>query len=102
MTRIEELGQNESDIKDMTVKEFSTLAHSTVIEVRSGYNGKILCKNYNPRKHKDISDRKIISVWSEIRVTGSSGFTNFAKPIICVFVLGDVEYDSEKGVKIDD
>ena len=75
----------------MTVKEFSEVAHSQ-IEVRSGYNGKLLCKAYNAKNHNSISDREITAVWTEIRANNSGGYSSYAKPVICVYVHGDKEF----------
>lgn len=74
----------------MTVKEFSEIARSP-IEVKSGYNGKLLCKAYNSKKHSIISGREVTAVWSEIRASNGSGYDNYAKPVICVYVFGDLE-----------
>jgi hypothetical protein len=78
----------------MTVKEFSELSHCT-IEVKSGYSGKILCRKYDCKKHHDISDREIISVWTEIRAINGGGFSSYAKPVICVFVRRGMEGANE-------
>lgn len=74
----------------MTVKELSELVHGS-IEVKSGYSGKILCRDYNGKKHGAISDREVTAVWPEIRATNGPGYSNYAKPVICVFVYGDRE-----------
>jgi len=76
----------------MTVKELSVLVKSQ-IEVKSGYNGKLLCRNYSEKKHSHISAREVISLWSEIRVTNSCGYGNSATPIVCVYVHGEKEYN---------
>ena len=79
----------------MTVNEFKEMAHG-IIEVRSAYNSKFLCKDYNPFKHKEtIGTREITSVWSEIRVSEGIGFGNTARPVICVYVVGDKEYEQD-------
>lgn len=65
------------------------------IEVKSAYNGKILCKDFDGRKHKNLCGRKIISIWSEIRATKSEGFSNIARPTICVFVSGKEEFEED-------
>lgn len=74
----------------MTVKDFSEIAR-VPIEVKSGYNGKLLCKSYNGKKHSAISEREVIAVWPEIRATNSGGYDSYARPIICVFVHGSNE-----------
>lgn len=79
----------------MNVGQFyEKFAHSP-IKVMSGYNDKVLAKHYDPKKHKHISERNIISIWSEIEISKSHGFSQFAHPILCVYVLGDVEYNED-------
>lgn len=79
----------------MTVKELYDLAE-TPIEVKSGYNGKVLCKAYNEEKNPRISDRKILSIWAEIRANNPGGYSSIAKPVICVYVYGDEEYAQDE------
>lgn len=50
-------------------------------------------------KHKDIGNREIRSVWSEIEVSKPYGFRNIARPITCVYVDGGVEYAEEMAKK---
>ena len=81
---------------EMTVKEFSELTH-TPIEVKSGFNGKLLCKRYNAKKHQDISEREVVSIWAEIRANNSGGYSSYASPTICVYVYGGNEYEQTHG-----
>jgi hypothetical protein len=74
----------------MTVNELAGMARCP-IEVKSGYNGKILCRGYNGKKHVSVADREVTSIWTEIRVTNGGGFSSFARPIICVYVSGEKE-----------
>ena len=74
----------------MTVKEFSDLCHSK-IKVMSGYNGKVLCKAFKPKKHTEIGEREIVTVWCEIEATKPSGYYNIALPVMCVYVHGAKE-----------
>jgi hypothetical protein len=74
----------------MTVKELSNLSR-TVLEVKSGYNGKLLCKRYNGKKHADISEREVTAIWSEIRATNSGGYSSYAAPVLCAYVYGEKE-----------
>lgn len=85
---------DENELKRITVNDFKEKVHG-ILEVQSGYNGKVLCKDYNPKKHKEIGERVITSIWSEIRATKSEGFGNIARPIICVYVYGDKEYEED-------
>lgn len=75
----------------MTVREFSDLCHSK-IKVMSAYNGKILCKAFNPEKHTEICEREVISIWCEIEATKPSGYYNIASPVMCVYADGIKEY----------
>jgi len=82
----------------MTVKELYEYTKSPM-EIKSGYNGKLLCKRYVAKKHTDISDRQVSSVWTEIRVSNSGGYSSMAIPIVCVYVTGEKEYiDTHKEV----
>jgi len=74
----------------MTVKEFSEIVQGP-IEVKSGYNGKLLCRVYNDKKHSAISEREVTTVWPEIRATNGFGYDSYARPVICVFVHGSKE-----------
>ena len=78
----------------MTVQDLYDLVRCAPIEikVKSGYNGKILCKNYIPLKHKDLSSREVIQIWSEIRTLKSS-YNDRARSIICIYVDGHKEYE---------
>lgn len=66
------------------------------LKVMSAYNGKILCKSFNPKnpKHADFGTREVVSIWSEI-VTRSNGYNNCASAQLCVYVDGKPEYDAE-------
>ena len=82
----------------MTVAEFYEINESP-LKVMSGYNGKILCKRYkgsNKNHVEKIGNREISRVWCEIETSKSSGFTNVGIPIMCCYVVGDVEYTQEK------
>lgn len=79
--------------KGMTVAEFyKYIPHSATVEVKSGFNGRVLCRNFNPNKHAEIGKRRILDIWAEIRTIGDT-FCNRAIPIICVYVDG---YDEAK------
>lgn len=84
----------------MNVKEFSELTR-TPIEVKSGFNGKVLCKRYDAKKHIEISDREIISIWAEIKVLNPA-CPSYAHSVICVYVHGGKEYDQKHGVENND
>lgn len=77
----------------MTVLEFFKLSNFNIkIQVRSGYNGKILCKNFNPKKHTAIAERIVSGFEPGIQVSSDK---SFAYAYIDVWVAGDVEYYKE-------
>lgn len=74
----------------MTVKELADISN-TNIKVKDAKDGKILCYRYTDNKNSKISDRIILSIWTEIEVF-NSGYGSTAKPIICVYVEHVNEY----------
>ena len=77
--------------KEMTVAEFyKYIPYSATVEVKSGFNGKVLCRSFNQKKHAEIGKRRILNIWAEIRTIGDT-FCNRAIPIICVYVNGHEE-----------
>lgn len=84
---------NEEFKSVMTVREFyKHVSPGTKLKIKSGFNGKILCNEYNPRLHdKKYGDRIISTIWAEIK-TLSSCYDNLAKPILVCFVNGEIEY----------
>ena len=83
----------------LTVGDFAKICQ-TDIKVMSGFNGKVLCKRFNPKKHTEIASREIVSVWSEIETSKPMGYRNFAHANICVFVNGANEYNEHYGVEV--
>lgn len=73
----------------MKVKELKKDCKSE-IKVLSGFNGKMLCKSFDIDKHKEIAEREVTAIWSEILLT-NSGYDNYAYSIICVYVEGEKE-----------
>lgn len=84
----------------MTLEEFNTLCHGE-IQVISGFNGTILCRNFKNTKHKELGNREVLNVWTEIRTTKDTCFGNWAKPIICVYVDGAEECRKALNIKRD-
>ena len=74
----------------MTVNELSQYVKCD-LEVKSGFNGKVICKRYNPQKHTEITYRGVTAIWSEIRALNGCGYSSMAKPVICVYVNGQPE-----------
>lgn len=83
----------------LTVGDFAKICQ-TDIKVMSGFNGKVLCKRFNPKKHTEIAEREIISVWSEIRANKPMGYRNAAFAEICVYVNGKKECGEFYGVEV--
>lgn len=77
----------------MKLSEFYECFCKSELKVLSAFNGKVLCHNFNPKKHESIADREVNTVWAEIKVSPNYSFGNYAKPIICVYVDGRKEYE---------
>ena len=79
----------------MKVKEFYKYIKAP-LKIISGFNDKVLCRNYQPRLHDEkFGDRIITNVWSEVEIKDKP-FGNVIIPIIVCYVYGDVEYNSYK------
>ena len=83
----------------LTVGDFAKICQ-TDIKVMSGFNGKVLCKRFNPKKHTEIAEREVVSVWSEIRANKSMGYSNAAFAEICVYVNGAKECAEHFGMEV--
>lgn len=66
----------------------------SLVEVRSGYNGKILCRNFDPKKHSEIGERELLSMWADIKKPSKSPGTE-VYPVLCCYVDGGPEYEKE-------
>ena len=81
----------------MTVAEFyKNCKCRSKLKVKSAYNGKILCYDYNPKKHTEIGKRELCSVWADVQLSHCAGYGNYAQPIMCCFVDGMEEYQKER------
>ncbi len=76
----------------MTVNELAQYVKCD-LEVKRGFNGKILCKKYDLKKHMAIAGREVTAIWSEIRTLNGGGYSSMAKPVVCVYVDGQPEYE---------
>lgn len=74
----------------MTLNELSLLSRSK-IKVLSGYNGIVLCKSFDRKKHIKIGEREVCSMWAECELSKNASYGNIATPIICVYVNGAEE-----------
>ena len=78
--------------RDITVQDIYEMIHSDMY-VLSGFNGKVLARPYRASKHfETIGKRIVIDMWAELKVI-KNVFGNTARPIICVYVDGSVEYE---------
>ena len=68
------------------------------VEVRSGFNGKILCRNFDPKKHNDIGERELISVWADTKKHSNDPGAP-VRPVLCCYVDGRSEYEREEALK---
>ena len=54
----------------MTLGElYSEINFHCAVTVKSGYNGKVLCYAFNPKKHKELAKREVLSMWADIKKT---------------------------------
>lgn len=82
----------------MKVIEFYEEYCQGKLKVMSAYNGKILCKRFDPEKHIEVGERELSTIWAEIEAPKHGGFNQFAMPIIFAYVDGSVEYEKEHQV----
>ena len=84
----------------MTINEFynaGEMFHCTsTIKVLSAYNGKVLCKCFDPKKHTEIGKRELRTFWADMEVS-RMGYSVYAHPIICCHADGRPEYEKECG-----
>lgn len=74
----------------MRLTDFAELCHGCSIEVRSGYNGRLLTKAFRADKHVDMGEREVVSCWPDIRAQ-----RGFANAVMCVYVSGEKELEEE-------
>lgn len=86
----------------MTLQEFRKYHCQSELKVMSGYNGKVLCKDFNEKKHAHLADREVHSVWAECVATKGLAFGNIAKPIICCYVDGKEEAEKALAERMKD
>lgn len=87
----------------MTINDFYNAGEMfhcpSKIKVLSAYNGKVLCKRYDPEKHSEIGKRELRTFWADMEVS-RCGFSTYAYPIICCHADGKPEYDKEHGDEV--
>lgn len=64
------------------------------IIAKSAYNGKILCKRFNPKKHVELAQREVRSMWSSIKLN-PCGLSAIAQPVLECYVDGEPEWRKE-------
>ena len=78
----------------MNLGQFSEITHGE-IKVLSGYNGKVLCKRFDIKKHEELSAREVLDVWSDLKIAPALR-EGHVYSIICVYVDGTREWEKEK------
>lgn len=78
----------------MTLAELAKMCNTPVC-VKSGFDGKILCKRFDSQKHVEIGSREVSTVWAEIKVENTGGFSSYAHPVLMAFVDGSPEYKAK-------
>lgn len=74
----------------MRLIDFAELCRGYNIEVRSGYNDRLLTKAFRADKHVDMGEREVVSCWPEVRAQ-----LGFARAVMCVYVSGEKELEEE-------
>ena len=78
------------------IELYSSIKIPCEIKVLSGFNGKVLCHNYqNKLNQVDVGEREVSTIWPEFKVDSLSGYGRTIRPILKVFVDGKEEYESE-------
>ena len=75
-------------------KLYSKINFHGVLTVKSGYNGKVLCYAFNPKKHEELAKREVLSMWADIKKTSNEPGA-WAQPVICCFIDGAIEREKE-------
>lgn len=89
--------------KTITLRELYQLTNHarTTICAMSAFNGKILCKKFDPKKHPDLADREVISVWPSLKICKGI-FGDSAQPVIECYLQGSPEYNKTFGRPADE
>lgn len=83
------------ETKIITLGELYNLCNtrSTVILAKSGFDGRILCKRFNPKKHAHLAQREVTAMWAGVEKVSDS----FVRPIIECYLYGAPEYEQKYG-----
>lgn len=82
----------------MTVKEFYEYGCRCDLRVLSGYNGKVICERFDPKKHTEIGEREILSYWADEEIT-RHGFFVSSRHFICCSANGAPKYKKHSEAK---
>lgn len=77
-----------NDLLDANIKILSTL------EVRSAYNDKVLCRNFDRKKHIEIGERELVSLCASTKKQGDDP-SGWIYPVLYCYVDGRPEYEKE-------
>ena len=58
----------------------------SLLEVRSGYNGKVLCRNFDRKKHIEIGERELVSLYASTKKQGDDP-GGWIYPVLCCYVV---------------
>lgn len=75
----------------ITLNKVCELLKINEIKVLSGFNGKVLARRFKPNKHKELGERFVLHIWSEIET--SKFYKNTAHSILVCYVEGKIEHD---------
>lgn len=70
----------------------------SLVEVRSRFNGKVLCRNFDPKKHSEIGERELVSMWADTKKHRNDPGAPVC-PVLCCYVDGRPEYEREEALK---
>lgn len=83
----------------MKLKElYESVNFYSLVEVRSGFNGKMLCRNFDPKKHNEIGERELVSMWADTKKHRNDPGAPVC-PVLCCYVDGRPEYEKEEALK---
>lgn len=78
------------------IELYTSIKIPSEIKVLSGFNGKVLCHNYQNKPNQvDVGEREVGTIWPDFKVDSSLGYGRAIRPILKVFVDGKEECESE-------
>lgn len=81
----------------MTLEELydANIDFYSPIEVRSAYNGKVLCRKFDPQKHMEIAKRELLSMWADTKKSNNDP-GGWIYTVLCCYVDGRPECERER------